>query len=198
MANTTAKVLGLALAGASVYGVWTLAVGDGDGEVAGTRHVVNQVWIERAPEGPRDMIGHLVLVDLPEGRIGAAGRSSQWRHLIELFQWGLEGHRLSVFFPQDRVKANLKVRSWRCEGEAPEPFELCLEISNGRRSAMFYSLEEWKIDPDRVGESLAELSEHNPQLAPVLADVSVPVAVPSEELEGYGETDVLRVFDTAR
>lgn len=196
MAKTTAKVVGLALAGASVYGVWTLAQ-DGDDELTGTRHVVNQVWIERAPQGPRDMIGHLVLLDIPEGRFGAAGRSSQWRHLIEVFQWGLEGSRLSVFFPQDRVKAQLRVRSWQCKGEAPEPFELCLEISNGRRSAMFYSLEEWRIDPDHVGESLAELGQE-PALAKVLPDVGVTVEIPAEELADYGEFDALSVMDSTR
>ncbi len=193
MAKTTAKVLGLALAGASVYGVWSLAADDDD-EAASTRHVVNQVWIERAPEGPRDMIGHLVLVDVPDGRIGVAGRSSQWRHMIELFQWGLEGHRLSVFFPQQRTKGQLNVRSWRCEGEAPEPFELCLEISNGNRSAVFYSLEEWKIDPDRAEESLTELAQEHPQLAGTFGQVATPVAVSDEELEGYGSTDLLGLF----
>lgn len=194
MSKTMAKVVGLALAGAGVFGAWTLAQ-DGEDELTGTQHVVNQVWIERAPQGPRDMIGHLVLLDIPEGRIGVAGQSSQWRHLIELFQWGLEGSRLSVFFPQDRVKAQLRVRSWRCEGEAPEPFELCLEISNGRRSTVFYSLEDWKIDPDRAAESLAEL-ELDPALAKVIPEVSVPVPVSAEELDAYGEIDALRVLDS--
>jgi hypothetical protein len=195
MPKTMAKVLGLALAGASMYGLWSLAsCGDEDEEVASTQHVVNQVWIERAPEGPRDMIGHLVLLDMPEGRIGVTGRSSQWRHLIELFQWGLEGHRLSTFFPQDRVKAQVRVRSWRCEGEAPEPFELCLEVSTRSRSATFYSLEEWKIDPKRVDESLAELEQQHPALADVMSEVSIPVALSPEQLEDYTEVDTLGVL----
>jgi hypothetical protein len=188
MAKTTARVLGLALLGAGAYGLWTMGAGD-DEETAGTRHVVNQVWIERAPEGPRDVIGHLVLLDMPEGRLGAAGRSSQWRHVIELFQWGLEGHRLSVFFPQDRVKAQVDVRSWSCKGEAPEPFELCLEVSNGRRKAMFYSLEEWHIDPDRAEASLDELRREHPELGRLGTQVVVPLSGDDDDREGYAEID---------
>ncbi|MCA9650700.1 MAG: hypothetical protein H6712_19485 [Myxococcales bacterium] len=195
MAKNTAKLLGLALAGASVYGLWNLGQALlGDEQEAGTRHVLNQVWIERLPDGPRDMIGHLIMLDIPEGRIGAAGKSSQWRHMIEMFQYGLEGQRLSVFFPQDRVKAQLKVKSWRCEGEAPEPFELCLEISNGRRSAVFYSMVEWRIEPKDAEGSLDELVQAHPELASVLSDVSMPVAVPQDELDGYVEVDAARVL----
>lgn len=190
MAKTTTKLVGLALAGASVYGLWTVGQSLlGDEQEASTRHVLNQVWIERLPEGPRDMIGHLVMVDIPEGRIGAAGKSSQWRHLLEMFQYGLEGNRLAIYFPQDRVKAKLRVRSWRCEGEAPEPFELCLEISNGRRSTTFYSMDEWRIEPKQLDESMDELRRESPELAGVLADVTLPVVVAEDELSSYTEVD---------
>jgi hypothetical protein len=191
MPKTTTKLLGLALAGAGVYGLWTMGQGLlGDDETAGTRHLVNQVWIERMPQGQRDMIGHLVLLDMPEGRIGAAGKSSQWRVMVELFQWGLEGDRLSVFFPQDRVKAQVSVRTWSCKGEAPEPFELCLELSNGRRKAVFYSLEEWHIDPDRAEASLADLRASHPELGNVGQDVVVPMTPDDDdEHESWTEVD---------
>jgi hypothetical protein len=195
MAKTTAKVLGLALIGAGVYGMWTMGQGLlGDDEAAGTRHVVNQVWLERAPQGPRDIIGHLVLLDLPDGRIGGAGKSSQWRHVIELFQWGLEGNRLAAFFPQDRVKVQVDVRSWSCKGEAPEPFELCLEISNGRRKAVFYSMKEWHIDPKRAEESLAELQQEHPELGSVGMDVVVPLTDDDDDRDGYAEVDASRML----
>ena len=192
MAKTTAKLLGLALAGAGVFGLWTLGQGlfGDDEETASAKHLVNQVWIERMPKDQRDLIAHLVLVDVPEGRVGAAGKSSQWRLLMEMFQWGLEDSRLSVFFPQDRVKAQFSVRTWKCEGEAPEPFELCLEISSGRRKATFYSLEEWHIDPDRAEASLAELRQAYPELGALAQDVVVPVAAgDDEEREGYAEVE---------
>lgn len=197
MAKTTTKLLGLALAGAGAYGLWTTgqSLFGSDEETASTRHLVNQVWIERLPKGPRDMIGHLVLLDIPEGRVGAAGKSSQWRVLLEIFQWGLEGDRLSVFFPQDRVKAQLTVRTWSCEGEAPEPFELCLEISNGRRKAVFYSLEEWHIDPENADESLAELRTSYPELGGLAQDVVVPVDVDDDdERQGYAVVEAPEMF----
>lgn len=193
MANNAAKLLAVALAGAGTYGLWTLGQSLlGDDQAEGTQHVVNQVWIERVPVGPRDMIGHLVLLDLSEGRLGGAGRSSQWRHFIELFQWGLEGHRLSVYFPQEQAKAQLKVRSWRCEGEAPEPFELCLEISNRRRSTTFYSMEDWVIDPDHADQSLAALAEEHPELAGMMDPVSPAMVIEPSEAEGWPEVDGLR------
>lgn len=191
MPKTTTKLLGLALAGAGAYGLWTAGqalLGD-DEETASTRHLVNQVWIERMPETQRDMIGHLVLLDMPEGRVGAAGKSSQWRIMVELFQWGLEGNRLSLFFPQDRVKGHVDVRTWSCKGEAPKPFELCLEVSNGRRKAVFYSLEEWHIDPDRAEASLADLREEYPELGNVGQDVVVPMGSDDDEHEDYSEVD---------
>ena len=196
MAKTTTKLLGLALAGAGAYGLWTAGQSlFGEDEAAGTRHLVNQVWIERLPKNQRDMIGHLVLLDIPDGRVGAAGKSSQWRVLLELFQWGLEGDRLSVFFPQDRVKAQLSVRTWACEGEAPEPFELCLEISNGRRKAVFYSLEEWHIDPEHADESLAELRTSYPELGGLAQDVVVPVDVDDDdERQGYTVVEAPEMF----
>jgi hypothetical protein len=197
MGKTTSKLLGLALVGAGAYGLWTAGQGllGSEDEAAGTRHLVNQVWIERAPQSQRDMIGHLVLIDIPEGRVGAAGKSSQWRIMMELFQWGLEGHRLSLFFPQDRVKAQVNVRTWSCEGEAPEPFELCLEVSTGRRKALFYSLEEWRIDPERAEASLAELRERYPQLGGMGQSVVVPVSTDDDdEREGYADVDAALVL----
>jgi hypothetical protein len=192
MAKTTAKLLALALVGAGTYGLWSVGQGlfGDDEESTSTKQLVNQVWIERMPKDQRDMIGHLVLVDMPEGRVGAAGKSSQWRIMVELFQWGLEGKRLSVFFPQERVKAQLEVRTWACEGEAPKPFELCLEVSNGRRKAVFYSMEEWHIEPDRAEASLADLRETYPELGSVGQDVVLPMALDGdEERERYTEVE---------
>ncbi len=186
MAKTTAKLLGLALAGAGAYGLWTAGQALlGDDESTGTSYVTNQVWIDRLPEGPRDMIGHLAMVRLPQGRFGGAGRSSQWRHVVEMFQWSLEGQRLALYFPQDEVKAKLTVRTWECEDEAPAPFELCMEISNGRRSATFYSRHEWHIEPKDAEGSLEALAAEYPALRSAIAEVSVPTPLSDEELDGF-------------
>lgn len=192
MAKAAAKLFAVALAGAGIFGAYRLGTslfGDG-AEAEATRHVVNQVWIERMPNSQRDMIGHLLLVDHPEGKIGIAGKSSQWRHFIEGFVWKLHGKKLSVYFPQEEQRAELQVKSWRCEGEAPSPFELCLEISNGRRSARFYSRDDWKIDPKDAEDSLSALAEDSPELAGLVDDVHV-IDVEGVDVEAFTEVDTL-------
>ena len=195
MAKGAKKLLAVALAGAGIYGAWTIGKSllSGDDEASeSTRHVVNQVWIERMPQSARDMIGHLVVVDHPQGHFGAAGKSSQWRHIIEGFVWKLEGHRLNVYFPQDEVHAAVAVRTYDCEGEAPAPFELCLEISNGRRSMTYYSRRDWKIEPHDVADSLADIVDDTPELG-VLTDHLVETTADIDELdvESYETVDAL-------
>ena len=191
--KTGTVLLGLAVAGAGVVGAWTLAtrVFDGDTEADAAKHAVNQVWIERLPTDGRDMIGHFVLVDHPRMRLGGIGKSSQWRHFVELFQWGLEGDRLSVYLPQDDVKAKLQVKTWKCTGEAPEPFELCMKLTSGRRTAMFYSRTDWVIEPHDVEGSLAEIADETPELAGVLAELGAEDTAPVEMREDVPEIDLL-------
>jgi hypothetical protein len=195
MAKTTNKMLALAVAGVGAWGVWSLGqslFGD-DPSADGTQWVVNHVWVERLPENERDMIGHLALIQHPRARIGVAGRSSQWRHFIELFKWGLERDRLSLYFPQEEVKARVKVRTWSCAGEAPEPFEICLEISSGKRKATYYSREDWVIDVDDVDGSRARLTREAPELAGVFDQAVSDAEISGAELavEHYAEIDWL-------
>jgi hypothetical protein len=192
--NKTGRILlGLAVAGAGILGVSALqrAVSDDDSDAASAKHAVNRVWIERLPADQRDMIGHFILVDHKQGRVGGIGKSSQWRHFIELFQWGLEGNRLSIFLPQDRVKTQVSVKTWKCAGEAPDPFELCMEISNGRKSAMFYSRTDWVIEPHDVAGSIEDLVEDAPELATVLEAVPVEGAGEVIDAADWAESDIL-------
>jgi hypothetical protein len=171
MSKSGKTMVAIALAGAAALGLYSLGsvlFGD-DVDGAGAKHAVNQVWIERLPVDARDQISHFVLVRHPQGKIGAVGKSSQWRHHIEVFLWGLEGERLSVFLPQDQQKAQLRVRTWECAGEAPEPFELCLELSSKRGAVTMYSRKDWIIDPKNVAGSLEDLTEDSPELAGVFA-----------------------------
>lgn len=192
--NKTGRILlGLAVAGAGIFGATALqrAVSDDDSDAASAKHAVNRVWIERLPTDQRDMINHFILVDHKQGRVGGIGKSSQWRHFIELFQWGLEGNRLSIFLPQDRVKAQLSVKTWKCAGEAPDPFELCMEISNGRKSATFYSRTDWVIEPHDVAGSIEDLVEEAPELANVLEAVPVEGGGEAMDAADWAETDIL-------
>jgi hypothetical protein len=173
MANATKKIVTLAVAGGLAWGLWK--VGGmlwSDDDASGTKHVVNQVWIERIPADQRDMIRFVAFVKHPRGRIGVAGKGSQWRQFLEGFQWALEGDRMTVVFPQDRVRANLRVRSWECEGEAPDPFTLCLEVSQGDRKARFYSREDWVIEPHDA-DSLEAIAADLPGIAEALPNDGV-------------------------
>ncbi len=192
------KLVGLALLGVGLMGVCSLRDDAPDiVEAEGTKHVVNQLWIERIPTDSRDMIGHLVLVRHQRGRIGGIGKSSQWRHFVELFQWGLEGNVLSVYFPQDDAKGKVKVRSWNCKGEAPEPFELCLELSTGRRAIRYYSREDWVIDPHHVQASIdAVVEEHGALDGLVTAQIlQDPAAETDVDFDALPETEALPLFE---
>lgn len=111
--------------------------------------LANQVWLERLPTDDRDQIHHVVFIDNRRDRFGAFGRSSTWRHAIEVFRWHREAERLTLHLPQDRLRLDLSVRVWDCEDEAPEPFELCLELKTGKgQSGHYYSRRDWKIDAE--------------------------------------------------
>jgi len=202
MSKSGKTIVTLALVGAAAVGAWKLgaAVFGDDADAAKAKHAVNQVWIERMPSDARDQINHFVLVRHPEGRIGAVGKSSQWRHFFELFMWGLEGEKLSVFLPQDQRKAQLRVRTWECAGEAPKPFELCLELGNDKRSVTMYSRKDWIIDPKNVSESIEDLVQDVPALAGVFdGDEALAIELPdqasdadmAEIAEDWQEIDLL-------
>jgi hypothetical protein len=176
MSKASRTVIGLAIVGATAFGVWKAgtALLSSSEDAASTKHLVNQFWIERLPQSRRDMVGHLALIDHRQGKFGGAGRSSQWRHFLELFAWKLDGHKLGVFFPQEEVRGTLKVRTWDCKGEAPDPFELCLELAaqNGQK-VVYYSKRDWVIEPHSPEASLEDMKERVPELAGVFEGVTL-------------------------
>ncbi|HEY8380416.1 MAG TPA: hypothetical protein VIK91_28230 [Nannocystis sp.] len=142
-------------------------VGDTQGEL---EHLSNQVWIERLPQNDRDQIHHLVLLEQGRDRVGGFGRSSQWRHFLEIFMWHREGKRLTLHLPQDRIRLDLEARVWDCEDEAPAPFELCLELTGQRgHTARYYSRRDWVIDGNSA-PAIAGLPEVVPHAAPTLPE----------------------------
>ena len=171
----------LALGAVAAMGVFTYSSLSSDEDAAGTRNLANQVWIERMPQNHQDMVGHIVMLDKDGEQFGVVGRSSAWRHFLEIFGWRLENNRLKLFFPQEQVRGEVKVRTWRCEGEAPEPFELCLEFSNNGRTMNFYSRRDWVV---KDAASLEELTVEVPELKAVFehSDVITP-AVDFETIE---------------
>lgn len=159
MPNNGKKLLALALVGACSFGAWKLSGALLSGEAQASKHAVNQLWIDHVPVDERDMINTLVILDHPQGRVGVAGQSSQWRIMMDGLRWELAGSTLELFFPQDRVRLKVAVETWECKGEAPAPFELCMQLTNEHgRSVMLYSREDWEIDPGNTPGSLVKLS----------------------------------------
>ncbi len=165
MSNSKSKLFVLALAGVCAFGAWKAGTALFADEAQDAKLLTNQVWIDHMPTDQRDMINHLIVMKHPDGQFGAIGQSSTWRHMAEIFMWKLEGDQLAVYFPQESVRGRVRVKTWRCEGEAPEPFELCLELSNGRDKALMYSRDDWKIRPRNLSDSLADIVDDYPQLA---------------------------------
>lgn len=162
--SNTRTLVALATVGTLVLGTYKLGSALLGDDSLSAQRLANQVWIERLPKDDRDMINHLVLVEDGRDRFGAFGKSSQWRHFIEIFRWSREDDRLTLLLPQDRKRLDLGVRVWDCEGEAPAPFQLCLELSNKSRKVLYYSRHDWTLD---------SLPEH-PELTQLL-DAPVPV-----------------------
>ncbi len=171
--KTRDTMIGLAAVvaiGAAGWGAYHLATGWGEDAAQGTEHLANQVWIDHVPTDERDMVRGMVLIDHEQGKFGALTMSSRWRAFIEGLMWRLDGDRLTVVMPQDRRRGRVKVRTWRCEGEAPAPFELCLELSHGKDAMLLYSREDWVIEPHDGGQAL--LGDY-PELAGVLQGATV-------------------------
>ncbi|MEZ4380314.1 MAG: hypothetical protein R3A79_03135 [Nannocystaceae bacterium] len=192
MAKTKATLVSLVMVGACAFGAWKVGTCVlGDEGASSAEHFANRVWLERMPNDDRDMITHFVALDTRDGRFGALGRSSAWRHVLEVFKWHREESQLTIFFPQERQKAQFEIRTWDCRDEAPRPFELCLEFSRGERSVTFYSRYDLVVDPHAVAEkgdaAVAELVAENAALEPFARSLATIDADALLELDGEGE-----------
>ncbi len=198
MSKLKVTIVSLAAVSTCVFGAWTLgSCVWGEHESAGAEHLANQIWLERLPANDRDMITHFLALDTRDGRFGIVGRSSSWRHIIEVFKWGRKGDRLKLFFPQERSRAAFTVRTWECKGEAPAPFELCLEFARGDRSATFYSRHEWVVEPQAFVEDrdevLRELAADHAELRPLVRSLTAI----DTEVGAVVEDDVVTADDSA-
>lgn len=184
----------MAVAGALGLAAWKIACVScgGDAEATSARHLENRAWIERMPQSDRDVVNHLLVLNSRDGRYGAAGRSSAWRHVLEIFRWQREEDRLTLEFPQERVRVEFTARTWECEDEAPAPFELCLELSRQGRSVRFYSRHEWVVEPHAAISARREaIAEAGPEAAAPLVqrvvELSAPPAAAQVELADADE-----------
>ena len=145
------------LLGCGGIAVWQLACHFG--QRSGPANLVNQIWLERWPRDARDMVWHFVAIDQKDRRVGSLGKASRWRVASDAFVWSQEGAELRARFPQNDCRLSFEVRSWKCAGEAPEPFELCLEVKANGRVYRYFSRTEWVVHPHgEVDEQLAWLT----------------------------------------
>lgn len=200
MAKSWSNGLKVVLVGAALVGVWKAGEASLEclfsDDTASADHFENRPWLERVPEHQRDMIGHMIFLNTRDGRYGAFGRSSTWRHFIEVFLWNREEGRVRFLLPQDRKRGRINARTWECD-EAPEPFDLCLELSDGRHSVIYYSHSDWEVDPNMDGEDTAEwIADHatTPELAAAFEQALDADKVPMTEVNGEGFEPVQAPF----
>jgi hypothetical protein len=145
---------------------------------AGPDRLVNQVWIERMPRDTRDLIWHFVALDRDGVRIGTLGRSSRWRLTSDRFIYAAEGNQLRGRFPQNGCHLRLQARTWKCAGQAPAPFELCLELKSDKNVYRYYSRNDWAIRPaGTLDDDIAWMNAVLPALpAAEVATEAVPAA----------------------
>lgn len=124
----------------------------------------NRVWIERMPRTPRDLTQKLCFIHDDGERMGVFVHSSEFRMFLDTFFWfRRDDGRVRIVFPQDQKERMPAVRAWKCEGEAPAPFELCLEMREGDQLRTYYSREDWVIGD--VSAALAGDAEWNTPLS---------------------------------
>jgi hypothetical protein len=150
-----------------------------DRKVARPEKLINQLWIERIPQGPRDMVWYLAAIEHDDHRLGVLGRSSRWRVFSDGFLWKQEGEQFSYVTPQNGCRGTVKARTWKCAGEAPKPFELCLELESEGKRYRYYSRNDWEIRPG--GQLAPELGFAAPLVQAALAMPAIePEPAPAE------------------
>jgi hypothetical protein len=114
-----------------------------------TERLINQLWVERMPAHPRDMVWHFVAIDRSRDNlhVGALGQASSWRVQSDGFVWRLKGDQFAFVTPQNRCRSTFTARTWKCGGEAPKPFDLCLDLAGDGKRFRYYSRKDWAINP---------------------------------------------------
>jgi hypothetical protein len=151
--------------------------------------LINQLWIERMPTSRRDMVWQFVAIEQGEHRNGILGRASHWRLAIDVFHWKQEGDGFSLHTPQNDCRLQVKARTWKCAGQAPKPFELCLEIESGGKHYRYFSREDWQVRP---GAGLpADAAWAAPAVLTARQAVAPQEAAASADLSPAGECPAL-------
>jgi hypothetical protein len=180
MATRTHRWLPWVLVVGAAWGVWRVGGWLFGGEAARTDRLVNQMWIERLPRDQRDRVYQLALIQRQNRRIGIVARASAWQAHIDGFVWEQRGGELHARFPQTGQRLAGTARTWPCKGEAPAPFELCLELRRGQDVLRFYSKTDWVIREATAGPAAADM--------PVPPGWEAALAAPAEPVGDGAET----------
>jgi len=162
----------LSLLGGGVF----LGISDDESDHASSEHLANQLWIARWPSDRRDIVPKLIALETDGQRFGIAGKSSVWTHEYDVFLWSQKRDQLRMVFPQEQQRVAFKTRTWECKGEAPEPFELCLELSRGERNFRLYSMVDWDVRQSQVEADVARIQQDESWLGDLR--MSIPTAIP--------------------
>jgi hypothetical protein len=150
------------------------------------KRLVNQLWIERLPRDQRDMVYVAALVEHEGRRVGVVGRGSRWRSHQDAFLWRLDQDQLHTRFPQDDKRYTLRIRTWECEGQAPRPFQLCLEARRGDQVLRFFSKKEWVIRPHADGALPPDIAGLAPRWEGALEAAQDAEVGDGADAEGWG------------
>ncbi|MCB9649120.1 MAG: hypothetical protein H6730_21320 [Deltaproteobacteria bacterium] len=101
--------------------------------------ITNRVWVNKVPKNDRDVVTYFVLLDRMKQRVGALAHVSAWRLYADRLRFRLDGSTLVLESPQEQATTKFKVRTWACPKEAPKPYDLCMELSQGSRKIVLYS-----------------------------------------------------------
>jgi hypothetical protein len=129
-----------------IYILWKLISGllpGGEPNAAGTEYLTNRVWVEKMPADAREQVRSLILIDRAK-KMGATAYGSAYRFTLDVLGWRLDKDRLEMMFLQDEKKEQFTVRTWKCKGDAPDPFDLCLEMRGPGGTKRYYSGIDWE------------------------------------------------------
>jgi len=124
---------------------------DSTSEIEASEHLTNRVWINKMPKGHRDTVRSLAFVEKKKKKaFGVVQAASRWRLFREAFLFSKQGNKVVLKFPQENKKVTLDAKTFKCN---VKPFDLCLELKQGKRTLKLYSKKKWTFD-----ETPAELA----------------------------------------
>lgn len=148
MRNPLALTLTLTLAACGSRGATDLDA------AGGQRALVEHVWIDHVPSGPKDTF-HVLVFDA-EARAGVYQKARFYKGEYELYTFKVDGKRLAMVFPDDGERATTTFKIQRLDDEPPFDAKLVLDDSpRGPDEYLGLSIEQGKALLREYGVTLA-------------------------------------------